>query len=133
MVDSVRTPLGEMWMTDDGILVHRIEDGLNISVESAIEVQKAVAELTSDRPVPTVVDMRAVGYADRAARHMFGASTEESSELAAALVVGPSSSQTMAQAFIAMGPQRPIEVFTSEREALDWARTFLPDPEDGSR
>lgn len=122
----MRTPLGEMWMTDDGILVHRIDEGLNISVESAIEVKKAVSELTEDRPVPAVVDMRAVGYADRAARHMFGASPEESSELATALVVGPTSSQTMARAFLAMQPQRPIQVFTSEAEALEWARSFLP-------
>ena len=133
MADSARTPLGEMWMTDDGILVHRIEEGLNITADSASEVKKTVAELTNGRPVPAVVDMRAVGYADRAARMMFGASTEDSSELATALIVGPISSQTMARAFIAMGPQRPIEVFTSEDEALEWARTFLTDPGDDPR
>ncbi len=125
MTDKLRTPLGEMWLTDDGVLVHRIDDGLNISEADATAVVAAVLKLTAGRPVPAVVDMRSVGYADRAAREMFGASSEESSESATALLVGSGTSQTMAKAFLAMGPKRPIEVFTSEAEAMDWARSKI--------
>ncbi|NNC39482.1 MAG: hypothetical protein HKN95_02225 [Acidimicrobiia bacterium] len=125
--NSIRTPLGEMWLTDDGVLVHRIDDGLTVTADDAAAVRKAVAELTGGRLVPAVVDMRAVGYAERAARHMFGAASEESFESATALIVGSSTSQTMAQAFLAMGPQRPIEIFTSEREAMEWARSQIQD------
>ena len=117
-----------MWLTDDGVLVHRIDDGLTITSDDAAEVRNAVAELTQGRFVPAVVDMRAVGYAERAARHMFGASSEESFELATALIVGSSTSQTMAQAFMAMGPKRQIEIFTSEDEAMEWARSKVRGP-----
>ena len=126
--NSIRTPLGEMWLTDDEILVHRIDDGLTITGDDAAEVRRAVVELTKGRSVPAVVDMRAVGYAERAARHMFGASSEESFESATALIVGSNTSQTMAQAFLAMGPKRPIEIFTSEDEAMEWARSKAEDP-----
>jgi len=125
MPETVQTPLGEMWLTDDGILFHRINEGLTISSGDAAAVQSAVLELTGGRPVPAVVDMRAVGYAERAARDMFGASTEETSESATALIVGSTASRTMAKAFMAMGPKRPIEIFTSEAEAMDWARSQL--------
>ena len=113
MPETVQTPLGEMWLTDDGILFHRINEGLTISSGDAAAVQSAVLELTEGRPVPAVVDMRAVGYAERAARDMFGASTEETSESATALIVDSTASRTMAKAFMAMGPKRPIEIFTS--------------------
>ena len=125
--NSIRTPLGEMWLTDEGVLVHRIDDGLTVTADDAAGVMEAVAELTQGRSVPSVVDMRAVGYAERAARHMFGAPSEESFESATALIVGSSTSQTMAQAFLAMGPKRPIEIFTSEDEAMEWARSKIQD------
>ncbi len=125
MGEELQTPLGTMWMTDDGILVHRLEGEKVITADDAIAVQEAVRRLTDGRPVPAVVDMRAVGYADRAARQMFGASSEETSEAATALIVGSATSQTMAQAFVAMGPQRPIEIFTSESAAMEWARSQL--------
>ncbi|MDF1595453.1 MAG: hypothetical protein P1T08_05075 [Acidimicrobiia bacterium] len=125
MPDRVQTPLGEMWMTDEGVLVHRIEHGLSITMEDAAAVQAAVLELTDGRPAPAVVDMRAVGYAERAARQMFGASTQETSESATALIVGSSASQTMAKAFLATEPKRPIEIFTSEIEAMEWARSHI--------
>lgn len=127
MPDRVRTPLGEMWMTDDGVLVHHIEQGPSITMEDAAAVQAAVLELTDGRSVPAVVDMRAVGYAERAARQMFGASTQETSEAATALTVGSSTSQTMAKAFLAMQPKRPVAIFTSEIEAMEWARSHLTD------
>lgn len=114
-------------MTEDGILVHRLEGERVITADDAGAVQDSVRQLTGGRPVPAVVDMRAVGYAERAARQMFGGSADESSELATALIVGSTTSQTMAQAFVAMGPQRPIEIFTSEKAAMEWARSQLPD------
>ncbi len=129
-MDYIETPLGIMWMTDDGVLVHRIEHGLQITAEDARAVQAAVRELTGGKAVPAVVDIRSVGYADRDARKIFGASTNESFETATALIVGSSSGLTMAKAFLAMEPERPIEVFTSEHEAMEWAVAQLGSPDD---
>lgn len=120
-MDFIETPLGTMWMTEDGVLVHRIERGLQITAEEARAVQQAVRELTGGKAVPAVVDIRSVGYADRDAREIFGASTDDSLETATALIVGSSSGRTMARAFLAMSPKRPVEVFTSEEEAMEWA------------
>ena len=121
----MRTPIGELWLDDDGILWHRI-DVLVVSTDAAQEVRDAVAELTGGRPVPAVVDIRSVGYAGHEARSLFESAEGDPWELATALVVESSSSQAMANLFVGMTePGRPVRVFTSEDEAAGWARTFL--------
>jgi hypothetical protein len=128
----MQTPIGEMWLDDDGILWHRI-DAIVVSPEAARGVRAAVERLTGGRPAPSVIDMRAVGYADADARDVFASPTDQSFELATALIVDSSSSQAMARVFLGITrPQRPVKAFTSEQEAAEWARSFLEPPQ-GSR
>ena len=120
----MRTPIGELWLDDDGLLWHRI-DALVVSTDAAQEVRDAVAELTGGRPVPAVVDIRSVGYVGPEARSLFESSDDDPWELATALVVDSSSSQAMADVFVGLTePGRPVRAFTSADDAAEWARTF---------
>ena len=125
----MQTPIGEMWLDDDGLLWHRL-DAIVVRPEAARGVRAAVEQLTAGQPAPAVIDIRAIGYADADARDLFASSTDESFELATALIVDSSSSQAMARVFLDVNrPRRPVKVFTSEVEAAEWARTFLQPPQ----
>lgn len=120
-----------MWLDEDGLLWHRI-DVPEITVEAAEEVKRVVEELTGGQPVPAVVDIRSVAYADIDVRRIFAGSIEESFELATALIVGASASRAMARAYTEVArPARPVAVFTSEAAAAEWARAFLPGEGEG--
>lgn len=124
----MRTPIGEMWLDDEGILWHRL-DALVVSPGDAAEVREAVVELTGGVAVPAVIDIRSIAYAERMARAVFADSPEESFELATALIVSSTQSKVMASLFVNQTqPDRPVAMFTSEAEAAEWARSFRADP-----
>jgi hypothetical protein len=124
--ERVATALGEMWL-EDGILFHRIDTAIVQPAEAAL-IGKAVQELTGGRKVPAVIDIRTVAFAEKEARQMFAGSTEESYEIATALIVAPGSSSAMGQVFLKIDkPSRPVGVFTSKAEAVAWARSFRDD------
>ena len=129
MVARIETPIGEMWVDEHGVRWHRITKQEPITVEDAAEVERIAAELTQGRPAPAVVDIRNVSYAGREARDTFGDPFGSRLESATALIVSSSASVAMATAFIKITkPERPVEVFTSESKALEWAMSFLPTP-----
>ena len=124
----MKTPIGEMWLDDEGILWHRL-DALVVSPRDAEQVRDAVIELTGGVAVPAVIDIRSIAYAERLTRAVFASSAEESNELATALIVSSTQSQVMASLFMNQTkPERPVELFTSEAEAVEWARSFKADP-----
>ena len=124
MEGAISTPLGEMWL-DDGVLYHRIDTFL-VQPEAAAQIGEAVRMLTEGRQVPAVIDIRQVAFAEKDARRMFVQSPEDSLEIATALIVAPGSSETMAKVFVNIDkPARPVAAFTSEAEAVAWARGFL--------
>ena len=126
MKDSIQTPIGEMWLDDDGLLWHQIH-ATKVTADVADEVKRAVNETTGGRMVPAIVDIRAVAYAEFDARDAFAGSAEESLELATALIVRPGASDAMAKAFTTgRRPARPVRIFTSETEAVDGAKPYLP-------
>ena len=129
MVARTETPIGEMWVDEHGVRWHRITTQERITAQDAAEVERIAAELTQGKPAPAVVDIRSVSYAGRDARDAFGDPFGSGLELATALIVSTGSSVAMATAFIRITkPNRPVEVFTSEAKALEWAMGFLPEP-----
>lgn len=127
MTRSIRTPLGDMWLDDDGVLWHRIDEIMNVTPDDAQEVVRQVADLTGGRAVPAIIDIRGVAYAGHETRLTFAGSPDDSHELATALIVAPGSSKAMATVFTQVTkPDRPVQVFEAEEEAIAWVRSFLP-------
>jgi hypothetical protein len=96
-----------------------------ITEDDALGVVAIVDEITGGQPMPTVVDIRSIGFASKGARQGFAGAPDMSHEIATALVVGSSSSRIMAKAFLKLSkPERPIGVFTSIAKAREWAEQY---------
>ena len=120
----IETPVGEMWL-EGGILWHRIDD-IVVSEDAARGIENAVRTMTGGKPTPVIVDIRAIGYAKLEVRDFFASFSEDSGEVATALIVGSSASRAMASLFTGhSSPNRPVEVFNTAEDAENWARQFL--------
>ena len=123
----MKTSIGTMWIDRSGVLWHRLDIGVLVTEEHAEETLQAVRELTGGKPVPAIVDIRGAAFADRAARDGFAGDDSTSVELATALIVDNAFSNRLANLYLKMSkPHRPVRMFTSEKEALVWVRTYLP-------
>ncbi len=109
-------------MTLDGqVIIHRLDPDVVVSVEAAKEVERLTGELADGARVATVVDMRGMGFAGRDAREVFA--HMGGVEAATALLVRSDLSAGMAGLFKTFqSPDRPVQIFTEEQEAVDWAR-----------
>ncbi len=117
---AMRSPIGEMTM-DGRVLIHRLDPGVVVAAEHAEEVRRVAAALTGGSPFSAVVDMRDIGFADRKAREVFGG--EEEGLAAVAFLVESEMSAGLAGMFVRFRDHDyPMEVFTDEKKALDWAR-----------
>lgn len=107
---------------DGRVIVHVIDPQAVLSPEGAREVQRVTVELAGGVPVAVLVDMREMGFAGRDARAMFSDDLG-GVELATALLVSSDISAALAGLFKKyQSPDRPVEVFSDEEEALAWAR-----------
>jgi hypothetical protein len=124
--ETIKTSIGVMWVDESGVLWHRLDAGVLVTADRADETVQAVRELTAGKPVPAIIDIRGAAFADRAARDAFSGDQDSSSELASALIVDKAFSRRLGNLFLQMSkPERPVRMFTSEEEAIAWARTYL--------
>ncbi len=120
----MRSPIGEMNL-EARVITHRLDPGVVVGVEEALEVQRLTAELADGTPVAVVVDMREVGFAGRQAREAFW-SDLDGIEIATALLVRRSISERLAGMFVdRVAPDRPVAIFTEEEAAQAWARRHV--------
>jgi hypothetical protein len=118
-----RTPIGEMWIDEEGVLWHRLAPGAVVTAEAAAEVLATTKRLAGGRRVPVVVDIRGVAFADRESRDAFAGADAGETELATAILVDKGFSARLATLFVRFSnPSRPTRVFTSETEARSWLR-----------
>ncbi len=116
-----RTPIGDMHM-DGRVIVHTINAHAVLDVDGAREVQRITVDLAAGAPVAVVVDMRGMAFAGRDAREMFSDDLD-GVELATALLVTSDISVALAGLFKRYAdPERPVEMFTDEDQALTWAK-----------
>ena len=125
--DAVSTTLSHIWL-DSGVICFRVKPGALYTVDAAREDLDAAANLTQGVPAPAVADIRELAFADYEARELFAAPPEQSGETATALVVQSMASRTVADAWVAVSkPDRPVNVFHTFDEALQWAKGFVSD------
>ncbi len=125
MERAMRTPVGEMQIIAPGVIMHRITEGVSIKAADAHIVKQVTEELAGGEPAVVVVDMRGVAFADRQARDAFkeGAGGVE---IGTALLTDRGFSEKLAGLFERYSePTRPVEMFHSEADAIDWAKSLL--------
>ncbi len=126
MTPRTPTPIGEMWLDDDGLLWHRLKPGVEVSAAEARATLAIIEDLTGGCAAPVVVDMRGVAFVDRHARKVFAEDFDTGPVTATAYIVGSGPSRAVIRLFVKLGrPARPVRSFTSEEEAVAWARGFL--------
>jgi hypothetical protein len=126
LAETIKTSIGTMWLDESGLLWHRLDVGVTVTADDAVETLSAVRSLTAGKPVPAVVDIRGAAFADRAARDGFAGNEETSAEVATALVVDNAFSRRLGNLYLKLStPDRPVRMFASEEQAVAWARSFL--------
>ncbi len=121
-VRSVTSPVGEMVLHADGVIVHTLASGALVDTESASAVLELTRDLAAGAQVAVVVDLRAIAFADRDARDQFARDPAGGVEVATALVVGPRVAGFLARQFVESAqPDRPTQVFEDISGAREWA------------
>jgi hypothetical protein len=122
----VKSPIGEMVLHDDGVIIHTLEEGALVDAQVAVQVLEATSALAAGRPVAVVVDLRAVAFADRRSRDLFARDPSGGVEIATALVAGKRIADFLAAQFVNKAkPDRPTEVFSDVDDAATWAADQL--------
>ncbi len=121
----MRSPIGEMQLFDDGVIVHTLDEGALVDEAAAAGVLETTKMLAAGKPVSVVVDLRGVAFADRTSRRAFATGPSGGVEVATALVAGPRVSQFLAELFVREEPERPIAMFDDPDAARQWAAAQL--------
>lgn len=107
---------------DNGVIVHTLNAGAVVDTDAAHTVLELTADLAGGDRVATVIDMRAIAFADRDAREAFARDPSGGVEVATALVIGPKIADFLASRFVrGAQPERPIAMFDTVDEAMEWA------------
>jgi hypothetical protein len=123
---SVLTRTARVWLRDDGLIQavvfpNRQPHGL----EAAKENMAAIAGFAADKKRPVLIDMRAIVGINREARAYYADGGGRRVATAAALLIGSPVSRVIANFLISLNrPPIPIQLFTSEAEAVAWLKQF---------
>ena len=121
----VRSPIGDMQLFEDGVIVHTIDEGALVDENVAAGVLETTRVLAAGQPVSVVVDLRGVAFADQASRQGYATDPAGGIEVATALVAGPRVSEFLAGMFMREKPERPTSIFDNPEDARVWAADQL--------
>ena len=124
----LKTPIGTAWIDADGIMWHRLDDGVRVSGPLARETVRVMARLLSERPAPAIVDITSISFADQEAREIFAQMGGEAPELATAILVRSQTNPAPSMLsffFSRLETDRPVAFFDNEAAAVAWVRQHL--------
>ncbi len=126
-----RTPVGELVLFDNGVMVHTLDEGALVDESAAVEVLAKTEELAAGSRVAVVVDLTRIAFADHDSRNMFARNPAGGVEVATALVASARIAEFLAGQFMKTAQLvRPAGLFESIDEAADWAVRQLAAVED---
>jgi hypothetical protein len=122
--EVLNTPIYSAAMRQDGIVCVTWIPNTEIDLDAAKESLAAVDTLCQGNPHPLLFDMRRIKSIDREAReYYFGPSG--SGMDAVALLIDSEVGRFIANVILRINkPTTPLQIFTSETEALKWLQTF---------
>ena len=117
-----RSPIGEMVLREDGVLIHTLDEGALVDRRAANQVLRDTEKIAEGRSIAVVVDLRDIAFADQESRQVFADDPAGGVEVATALVVGPRVGEYLGSQFIKRSqPHRPTLIFHDIEEAVAWA------------
>lgn len=111
-------------------VVTRIQPGVLQSLDDARENLAAMNEVRQGIRRPALVDISVAAPLTPEVRHFYTGKELDEAFVAQALVIEATPfGRTMGDIYLRVArPAIPTRLFTDEREALAWLRTFLPSP-----
>ncbi|MDH3207145.1 MAG: hypothetical protein OEO79_11070 [Gemmatimonadota bacterium] len=129
MVDgTTKTPIGTAWIDAEGILWHRLDEGVSVSGSLAERTAEVLSEVLAERPAPAIVDITNLSFADEEARDVFARFGSAAPEVATAILLRSQDDHVpsmLSYFFSKLEADRPIGFFDNEHAAVAWARRFL--------
>lgn len=122
----VETRAQWFWLDPSGIVRSWAKPLSDLDLADARATISAVGSLSQGRPRPLLADLRNVRSLTREGRVYFASAETARVESACALLVASPLSRAVGSFIVRlMKPMIPVELFTSEREALAWLKGFL--------
>lgn len=126
MAEVVETRTGRCWLRDDGILHWEGIPDVTQRLEDAVENVAALARAARGQPHPSLICLRSIHAIDRDARQYYAGPEAANASSAIGMVVEFPVARVIGTFFLGLNkPSMPVQLFSSETEALDWLRIFL--------
>lgn len=123
-----RSPIGEMVLYDDRVIVHTLDDGAVVNERVARQVIEDTVDLAAGTDIAVVVDLTKVAFAERSAREVFAIDPSGGVEVATALVANARVASFLAEQFVTKAnPDRPTAIFEDVDVAAAWAAERVHD------
>lgn len=121
-----RTRTCEIFVDEFGILHVKILGGVIIDREDAADNFLVIRHLTQGKPVLKLVDARKIYKIKKDARAFVERENDPDKHIARAIVVSSFITNYIKTFFINLtNPKFPVKIFTSEKEAIEWLKSFL--------
>jgi hypothetical protein len=122
---DVKLRTGRFWRDGD-VLWGKCFEGAEETLDDAKEQVAAQRAMLDDGPLPFIMDIRGVRSLARESRMYFASAESAQVFRATALIVASPLSRAIGNFFLGLNKaQMPTRLFTSEEDALAWARSFL--------
>jgi hypothetical protein len=121
-----KTRTCEIFVDEFGILHVKILGGVIIDREDAVDNFLVARYLTKGKPVLKLIDARKIFKIKKEARAFVEKENVPEKHIAKAIVVGSLISRCLNQFFFSLQNAKiPVKIFTSEKEAMEWLKSFL--------
>jgi hypothetical protein len=122
---TARTKNCSFELHDVGIVIARVDHGMDMDVEDARQAVALTHEVAGQRRVPVLVDLRGIRSQTRAAREYLSSSEIQPKFAAVALLIASPVAQVIGNFFMRLRQQPvPTRLFDEERKAIEWLAGF---------
>ncbi len=127
MTTEQSSRVAKLWVGEDGIcrIIHA--PGAEVRLQDAQETMVAYLKLNDGERLPLFIDTKTMKSISREARHFYAGEEAAKCASAVALIVGTPVSKVLGNFYLGLSnPHLPSRLFTSEDEALEWLKGYLP-------
>ena len=110
----------------EGIVLTKVQDGADIQIEDARQNTVKVINVTSGKVCPMLVDTRNIRSISKEARDHFSMRDRKGHVNSIGILIHSPLSRIIGNFFMGLNkPTVPTKLFTDQRTAMAWLKTFL--------
>lgn len=114
------------WMGKDGIARTCVKQGIDITLEYALENTHVVSSFFKGKKYPILIDSRGIGSMSYEARRHFSVRGRDTKTSAFGIIIGSTVSRVLGNFYLGINkPTVPTKLFDNEEEATEWLKQFL--------